>query len=49
MSPQDLIPLLRRYWIFTLALVLIGAAAGIGASLLVTPMYTATARGFVVV
>jgi polysaccharide biosynthesis transport protein len=49
MSPQDLIPLLRRYWIFTLALVLIGAAAGIGASLLVTPMYTATARVFVAV
>ena len=49
MSPQDLIPLLRRYWIFTLALVLIGAAAGIGASLLVTPMYTATARQFVAV
>ena len=49
MSPQDLIPLLRRYWIFTLALVLIGAAAGIGASLLVTPMYSSGAQVLVTV
>jgi succinoglycan biosynthesis transport protein ExoP len=47
LSPQDLIPLLRRYWIFTLALVLIGGAVGLAASLLVTPMYTSSARVFV--
>jgi len=47
LSPHDLIALLRRYWIFTIALVLVGVAAGIGASLLQTPMYTATERVFV--
>lgn len=47
MSPHDLIPLLRRYWAFIVALVLVGVAAGIGASLATTPVYTATSKVFV--
>ncbi|MDH2443036.1 polysaccharide biosynthesis tyrosine autokinase [Amnibacterium sp. CER49] len=47
MSPQDLIRLLRRYWLLTVVLVLIGVASGIGASLTMKPMYSATSTAVV--
>jgi polysaccharide biosynthesis transport protein len=44
MSVQDFLRLLRRYWLLTLSMLLLGIASGAAATLLVTPQYTATSE-----